>query len=83
MIGAIADALGKKLSPKKRAEAYRLRKWQIRMRVHSSLDRNLAFAMSELDRLASQLGIQKTVKETSALIYRKTIEKKLIRGQIN
>ncbi len=37
--------------------------------------------MSELDRLASQLGIQKTVKEASALIYRKTIEKKLIRGR--
>ena len=75
------DAMGKKLSPKKRALAYRLRKWQVRMRVHSSIDRNLAFAMSELDRLCSQLGIQKTLKETSAMIYRRTIEKNLIRGR--
>lgn len=75
------DAMGNKLSPQKRAEAYRLRKWQIRMRVHSSLDRNLAYAMSELDRLTSQLGIQKTIKETAAMIYRRSIKLKLIRGR--
>ncbi|MHA1718932.1 MAG: transcription initiation factor IIB [Promethearchaeota archaeon] len=75
------DGLGKKLSPAKRAQAYRLRKWQIRMKVHSAVDRNLAFAMSELDRLASQLGIQKNLKEASALIYRKTVNKNLIRGR--
>lgn len=75
------DALGKKLSPRKRAEAYRLRKWQVRMRVHSSLDRNLSYAMSELDRLSAQLSIQKSVKESSAMIYRRIIEKKLIRGR--
>ena len=75
------DGLGNKLSPNKRAQAYRLRKWQIRMKIHSAIDRNLAFAMSELDRLASQLGIQKTLKETSALIYRKTVSKNLIRGR--
>jgi len=75
------DAHGKKLSPKKRAEAFRLRKWQVRMRVHSSIDRNLAYAMNELDRLSSQLGISKSIKETSALIYRRAIEKNLIRGR--
>lgn len=75
------DAHGKKLSPKKRAEAYRLRRWQLRMRVHSSIDRNLAFAMNELDRLCSQLKIPKSIKETSALIYRKAIEQNLIRGR--
>lgn len=75
------DGLGNKLSPVKRAQAYRLRKWQIRMRVHSSIDRNLAYAMSELDRLCSQLGIPKNIKESSALIYRKTMAKNLIRGR--
>ncbi|MBD3228825.1 MAG: transcription initiation factor IIB [Candidatus Lokiarchaeota archaeon] len=75
------DHYGKKLSPKRRAQVYRLRKWQIRTRVHSSIDRNLAFAMSELDRLASQLGIPRGVKESSAVFYRKSIEKKLIRGR--
>ena len=75
------DAYGNKLSPKKRAEIYRLRKWQVRTRVHSSIDRNLAFAMSELDRLSSQLGLPRGVKEAAAVFYRKAIEKKLIRGR--
>ncbi len=75
------DSFGKKLTPKRRAQIYRLRKWQIRTRVHSSIDRNLAIAMSELDRLSSQLGIPRGVKESSAVIYRRAIEKKLIRGR--
>ncbi|MHA1729241.1 MAG: transcription initiation factor IIB [Promethearchaeota archaeon] len=75
------DAHGNKLSPKKRAEAFRLRKWHLRMRVHSSIDRNLAYAMNELDRLSSQLNMSKSIKETSALIYRRSIEQNLIRGR--
>jgi transcription initiation factor TFIIB len=75
------DAFGNKLSPKRRAQAYRLRKWQIRMRIHSSIDRNLAFAMSELDRICSQLSITRIHKETAALIYRRTIDKNMIRGR--
>lgn len=75
------DMSGKKLSPNRRSEIYRLRKWQIRSRVHSSLDRNLAQAMSELERLSSQLGIPKPIREQSALLYRKAIIKKLVRGR--
>lgn len=75
------DTSGRKLTPIRRSEIYRLRKWQIRSRVHSSLDRNLAQAMSELERLSSQLGIPKPIRELSALLYRKAIIKKLVRGR--
>lgn len=75
------DIYGKKLPPKTRAQVYRMRKWQIRTRVHSSIARNLAQAMAELDRLSSQLGIPKGVKETSAVMYRRAIERRLIRGR--
>ncbi|MHA1731277.1 MAG: transcription initiation factor IIB [Promethearchaeota archaeon] len=75
------DAFGKKLSPSRRAQVYRLRKWQVRSRVHSSFDRNLSQAMNELDRLCSQLRLPRGVKESSAVIYRKSIEKRLIRGR--
>ena len=37
--------------------------------------------MAELDRLASQLGVPKNVQEDAAMIYRKTIEQRLIRGR--
>ena len=75
------DAFGRKLPLSTRLQMWRLRKWQIRSRVHSSIDRNLAYAMSELDRLSSQLGIPRSVNETAANIYRKAIEKRLIRGR--
>ncbi|MGD2072993.1 MAG: transcription initiation factor IIB [Candidatus Thorarchaeota archaeon] len=75
------DGSGRKLSPTRRSEIYRLRKWQIRSRVHSSVDRNLARAMSELERMASQLGIPQPIRELAALIYRKTIIQKLVRGR--
>ncbi|NVM53994.1 MAG: transcription initiation factor IIB [Candidatus Helarchaeota archaeon] len=75
------DIFGKKLPPKKRAQIYRLRRWQIRSRVHSSLARNLSKAMSELDRLASQMELPKNIKERAALIYRKAIKGDYIKGK--
>ncbi len=75
------DTAGRKLSPTRRSEIYRLRKWQIRSRVHSSVDRNLAQAMAELERLSSQLGIPKPIRELAAVLYRKSIMKKLVRGR--
>jgi len=75
------DSQGKRFSAKKRSEIYRLRKWQIRTRVHSSVDRNLAQAMSELDRLSSQLGLNKSIKELAALLYRKLIVRRLARSR--
>ena len=75
------DIFGNKLSATRRAQIYRLRKWQIRSRVHNSVDRNLAFAFAELDRLSSQLGLPRSVKETAAVIYRKAIDNRLVRGR--
>ncbi|MFX1577598.1 MAG: transcription initiation factor IIB [Promethearchaeota archaeon] len=75
------DAAGRQISSNRRAEIYRLRKWQRRSRVHSSIERNLASAMSELDRLSSQLGVSRNVKETAAVMYRRALERRLIRGR--
>jgi transcription initiation factor TFIIB len=75
------DVYGNKLVPSRRAQIYRLRKWQIRSMVHNSVQRNLATAMSELDRLTSQLGIPRDIKETAAIIYRKALERRLVRGR--
>jgi len=75
------DAFGKSISPKMKAEVYRLRKWHVRTRTNKSIDRNLAYAMNELDRFASQLNLSKDIKESSAHIYRKMANKNLIRGR--
>ncbi|MFW9898173.1 MAG: transcription initiation factor IIB [Candidatus Thorarchaeota archaeon] len=75
------DAFGKIISPKMKAEVYRLRKWHVRTRTNKSIDRNLAYAMNELDRFSSQLNLSKDLKESSAHIYRKMANKNLIRGR--
>ena len=75
------DAFGRKLPLSTRLQMWRLRKWQIRSRVHSSVDRNLAQAMAELDRLSDKDHIPSSVKEKAAVIYRKALDKGLVRGR--
>lgn len=75
------DAFGRKLPLRTRLQMWRLRKWQIRSRVHSSVDRNLAQAMAELDRLADKVYISSPTKEKAAVIYRKALDKGLVRGR--
>jgi transcription initiation factor TFIIB len=75
------DAFGRKLSIDTKLRMLRLRKWQIRSRVHSSVDRNLAQAMAELDRLCDKLHIPAGIKEKAAIIYRKSLDKGLVRGR--
>jgi len=64
-----------------RVEILRLRKWQIRARSQSSIERNLQQAAQELERLAAQLGLPKTIKEQALEIYRRALESGLVRGR--
>ena len=75
------DARGNVIPEANRAQIYRLRKWNRRMRVSNASERNLAFALSELDRVSSRLGIPRSVREDAAKIYRSAARKKLIRGR--
>lgn len=75
------DGRGKNLSPKKRSQMQRLRKWHKRARVAGSSDRNLTLALGEMDRMSSQLGLPKKVREITSKIYREAVEENLIRGR--
>jgi transcription initiation factor TFIIB len=75
------DAFGRKLSLSTKIQMWRLRKWQIRCRIHSAVERNLAQAMRELDNLSDKLYIPGPVKEEAAVIYRKALNKGLVRGR--
>ncbi len=75
------DSYGKSIPTRNRAQLYRLRKWQKRIRVGNAGERNLATALSELDRLASDMGLPRNVRETAAMLYRRAVEKNLIRGR--
>lgn len=75
------DAFGHPLPPKVRRQMWRLRRWQIRSRISASDDRNLMQAMNELERLSEKLHISPSTQETAAIIYRKALTARLIRGR--
>ncbi|NYZ76729.1 transcription initiation factor IIB [Candidatus Micrarchaeota archaeon] len=76
------DIRGGKISPKKQAQLYRMRKWHKRASVSTSMERNLIIALTELDRVASSLGLPENIKESAALLYRKAVKAELIRGRL-
>ena len=73
------DVFGKKLSPGQKAQVYRLRKWQRRIRVSDATERNLAYALSEISKISNALNLPKNIVETASLIYRKAVKERLIR----
>ncbi|MHA2432680.1 MAG: TFIIB-type zinc ribbon-containing protein [Candidatus Thorarchaeota archaeon] len=75
------DAAGRPITGKSRTAIYRMRKWNIRSRAHGTNHGNLISAMSEMERLGSQLAVPRNTQETAALIYRKAMKKKLVRGR--
>jgi len=75
------DAYGKSIPNRNRAQLYRMRKWQRRIRISNAIMKNLAFALSNLDRMSSRMGLPRTVRETAAMIYRKAASKNLVRGR--
>lgn len=76
------DIRGIKISPKKQAQLYRMRKWHKRVSIATSMERNLAIALAELDRVASSLGLPENIKESAALLYRQVVKAELIRGRL-
>ena len=75
------DVYGKRLSPGQKAQIYRLRKWQRRIRVSDATERNLAFALSEISKISNSLSLPKNILETASVIYRKAVKERLIRGR--
>ena len=65
------DAYGRSISSEKRSQMNRLRKWQERIRTKDAGERNLQFALSEIDRMASALGVPRSVREVASVIYRR------------
>ena len=72
---------GAKITPDKRAQIRRMRKWHRRIRIYDAQERNLANALSEITRIADKLGMPKNVIETAAVVYRKAIALGLVRGR--
>jgi len=77
----IGKGLGElyKVPAKKRAQYYRLTKWH--KRLIKSKDRNLSFALSELQRIISFLNLPRPIHERIARYYEQAVNKGLVRGR--
>ena len=75
------DINGNQISSHLRGQIDRLRKWHSRLRISNAMERNLAIAICELNRIASIIKLNKNVQERAIKFYRNALKKKLIRGR--
>ncbi len=74
------DATGKVLSPSMKITLKRLRVWDSRSQ-NKPTDRNLKDAFNELHKMKNKLALSDAIIEKASYIYRKALEKKLVRGR--
>jgi len=75
------DASGRPLTAAMKTTVERLRTWDSRSQVHEPVDRNFRQAFSELNRLKDKMAISDAVIEKAAYLYRKALDKGLVRGR--
>ena len=75
------DAMGGTISGEAARQAQTIRKWQRRIRLSRSVERNLNYALAEMGRMATQLKLPRDVQQEAGLIYRRAVEKGLVRGR--
>src|SRR5207249_2139714 len=76
-----AQASNRSLSADERLQLWRLRRTQLRASAGSSTARNLSRAMSQLRGLSGRLNLPEVVTERAALMYRRALNKGLVRGR--
>src|SRR2546422_6999845 len=74
------DAYGRQIPHKSRAQIYRLRKWQHRIRTSKSGERSLAQGLTEINTMASKMGLPRHVRENAAVLYRRAAAKNPLPG---
>jgi transcription initiation factor TFIIB len=75
----IKDASGQCIDIQMRNIMNRLRIWDTRSQIRNNKERNLLTALTYLQRLKYELGLPNSVIEKAAYIYRKMLEKDLIK----
>jgi len=75
------DISGKRLSPERTSQFYRLRKWDSRSKMQKSKDRHLLTALADIERISGLLNLPRNIKEAASLLYRRVVEQGLARGR--
>lgn len=75
------DAAGTAMKGANAGKWGRLRRLDNRGRIRNATERNLVTALHEMKRIASRMTLPKSLAQDAAFIYRKAVERKLIRGR--
>src|SRR5215470_8249877 len=75
------DASGRSFDTPMRNTMNRLRKWDNRSPAFGNQEKNLSIALRELEKMGDKLGVSQAVRERAAYIYRKALERGLLRGR--
>jgi transcription initiation factor TFIIB len=75
------DATGHRLDGAMHSRMQRLRTWDSRIHMHTSLEKSLRRAFNELDRLKDKLGLSDAIVEKTAYVFRKAEKRDLLRGR--
>jgi len=75
------DSKGNPVASRMAGTVNRMRIWDSRSRIRSTSNRNLVFALIEINKLREKMSLSDAIAERSAYFYRKAVEKKLVRGR--
>jgi transcription initiation factor TFIIB len=75
------DSSGHRLDEAMHFRIKRLRTWDSRIHLHTSVEKSLKQAFNELDSLKDKLGLSDVIVEKTAYIYRKAEQRALLRGR--
>ena len=75
------DSSGHRLDEAMHSRIKRLRTWDSRIHLHTSVEKSLKQAFNELDSLKDKLGLSDVIVEKTAYIYRKAEQRALLRGR--
>lgn len=75
------DHSGRFIARQNRLAILRMRKWQYRTRTKNTAERNLMMALGQLNTISSRLDLPSSVRDDAAVLYRKAVDRNLIRGR--
>ncbi|MGA1794103.1 MAG: transcription initiation factor IIB [Thermoplasmatota archaeon] len=75
------DSFGRTIPERNRAQVYRLRKWQRRLRKFRTSQRNLIFGFAEIDRLCMAKDLPPNVREHAKALFQRASEHNMIQGR--
>ncbi len=79
--GGLSTQVGRAPPSMDQEHVDRMARWQDRVRVSNSSDRNLSHALNVIMKVGDSLNLPRTILESSSLIYRRALRSKLVKGR--